>query len=53
MYDTMSSSNLTEERQDTIERGARERWTLMDRVTLELVEEIRRLRDVIANLEDQ
>lgn len=46
----MASGNLTDERLTTIERGARERRTLMDRVVLELVEEIRRLRNVIAQL---
>lgn len=49
----MVSGNLTEERLATIERGARERRTLMDRLVLELVEEVRRLRNVIAQMEDQ
>lgn len=49
----MATGNLTEERLETIERGARERRTLMDRVVLELVEEIRRLRNLIARMEDQ
>ena len=43
------NGNLTEERLASIERGARERHTLMDRVMLELVEEVRRLRGIIAN----
>lgn len=49
----MSTWNLTDERLETIERGARARRTLMDRVVLELVEEIRRLRLLIAHLEEQ
>ena len=49
----VATGNLTEERLETIERGARERRTLMDRVVLELVEEIRRLRNLIAGMEDQ
>lgn len=48
----MATSNLTDERLDTLERGARERHTLMDRVVLELVEEVRRLKAVIARLEE-
>jgi hypothetical protein len=47
------NGNLTEERLETIARGARERRTLMDRVTLELVEEIRQLRAIIARMEEQ
>jgi hypothetical protein len=47
----VSSGNLTEERLDSIERGARQRRTLMDRVVLELVEEIRRLRGVVVQME--
>ena len=47
------SGNLGEERLETIERGARERRTLMDRVMLELVEEVRHLRSVIARMEEQ
>jgi hypothetical protein len=38
---------LTDERLNSIERGARERHTLMDRVVLELVEEVRRLRGLL------
>jgi hypothetical protein len=45
--------NLTEERLASIERGARERHTLMDRMVLELVEEVRRLRGTIALMEEQ
>jgi hypothetical protein len=47
------NGNLTEERLASIERGARERHTLMDRVVLELVEEVRRLRGTIACMEEQ
>ena len=47
------AGNLTADRLETIERGARERRTLMDRVILELVAEIRRLRNIIAQQEDQ
>jgi hypothetical protein len=47
----VGSGNLTEERLDSIERGARERRTLMDRVVQELVEEIRRLCGVVAQME--
>jgi len=47
------NGNLTEERLSSIERGARERHTLMDRVVLELVEEVRRLRATIACMEEQ
>jgi DNA-binding winged helix-turn-helix (wHTH) protein len=46
-------THLTEERLESIERGARERRTLMDRVMLELVGEIRRLRAVITQLQNQ
>jgi len=49
----MTARNLTEERLESIERGARERHTLIDRVVLELVEEVRRLRGIIANLDEQ
>ena len=49
----MVVDRLTEERLASIERGARERRTLLDRVVLELVEEVRRLRGVIARLEEQ
>jgi hypothetical protein len=47
------NGNLTEERLASIERGAQERHTLMDRVTLELVEEVRRLRGIIARMAEQ
>jgi hypothetical protein len=47
------SDNLNEERLANIERGARERHTLLDRVVLELVEEVRRLRGTIAGMEEQ
>jgi hypothetical protein len=47
------NGNLTEERLASIESGARERHTLMDRVVLELVEEVRRLRAIIASMEEQ
>lgn len=53
MFARMGSGNLTEERLASIERGARERHTLMDRVVLELVEEVRRLRGIIARTEEQ
>jgi hypothetical protein len=53
MFASMVTGNLTEERLESIERGARERHTLMDRVVLELVEEVRRLRGVIARMEEQ
>jgi DNA-binding winged helix-turn-helix (wHTH) protein len=46
-------TRLTEKRLESIELGARERRTPMDGVMLELVEEIRRLRAVIAQLENQ
>ena len=49
----MTAGNLTEERLESIESGARERHTLMDRVVLELVEEVRRLRGIIASNEEQ
>jgi hypothetical protein len=50
---SMAAGNLTEERLESIERGARERRTLLDRVVLELVEEVRRLRGIIARIEEQ
>ncbi len=53
MFATMAACNLTEERLESIERGARERHTLMDRVVLELVEEVRRLRGIVARMEEQ
>ena len=49
----MATGRLNEERLESIERGARERHTLMDRVVLELVEEVRRLRGIIASIEEQ
>ena len=49
----VASTSLTDERLETLERGARERHTLMDRVVLELVEEIRSPRGVIARMEEQ
>jgi hypothetical protein len=49
----MEMANLTEERLESIKTGARERHTLMDRVMLELVEEVRRLRGIIARMEEQ
>jgi hypothetical protein len=53
MFAMMVSGNLTEERLASIERGARERHTLMDRVVMELVDEVRRLRALIAHMEEQ
>lgn len=44
----VSDSRLTDDRLASIERWARERDTLMDRVIVELVEEIRRLREAAA-----
>jgi hypothetical protein len=41
-------TRLPEERLARIEEGARQRGTLGDRVTCELVEEVRRLRAFIA-----
>jgi hypothetical protein len=41
------TSLLTEERLTLIEQRARERHTLMDRVVIELVVEIRRLRQLL------
>jgi hypothetical protein len=52
MFATMAMDNLAEERLDNIERGARERHALMDRVVLELVEEVRRLRGIVARMEE-
>jgi hypothetical protein len=49
----MAAGNLTEDRLESIEGGARERHTLMDRVVLELVEEIRRLRQIVASIEER
>jgi hypothetical protein len=42
---------LSESRLDAIERAARERHTIGDRVTIELVLELRRLRAQVAQLE--
>ena len=53
MFASMVTGSLTEERLESIERGARERHTLMDRVMLELVEEVRRLRGVVVRMEEQ
>lgn len=44
---------LAEDRLASVEGGARERHTLMDRVVLELVEQVRRLRGIIARMEEQ
>jgi recombinational DNA repair ATPase RecF len=41
------ASALTEERLTLIEQAARDRRTLMDRVVIELVDEIRRLRQLL------
>ena len=49
----MTAGNLTQERLESIERGAQERHTLMNRVVLELVEEVIRLRGIIAGMEEQ
>jgi hypothetical protein len=49
----MAAGNLTEDRLESIEGGARERHTLMDRVVLELVEEVRRLRAIVTRMEEQ
>jgi hypothetical protein len=53
MFVRVVADNLTEERLASIERGARERHSLMDRVMLELVEEVRRLRGIISGMEEQ
>ena len=53
MFVYVVANNLTEERLASIERGARERHTLVDRVVLELVEEVRRLRGIISHMEEQ
>lgn len=39
-----NANRLTEDRLTSIEMGARERHTLIDRVIVELVDEVRRLR---------
>lgn len=41
-----TTSRLTEDRLASIERSAQERHTLIDRVIIELVEEVRRLRGI-------
>jgi hypothetical protein len=43
--------DVTESRLDAIERAARERHTVGDRVTIELVQEVRKLRARVAELE--
>ncbi len=43
-----SHSKLTEDRLASIEQATQERHTLNDRVIIELVEEVRRLRGIIA-----
>jgi hypothetical protein len=55
MFAVMGSGNgnLNEERLASIERGARERHTLIDGVALEMLEEVRRLRGTIAGMEEQ
>jgi hypothetical protein len=47
-----AGTKLDADRLDSIERGARERHTLMDRVVIEMVVEIRRLRGIIAGYEE-
>jgi hypothetical protein len=42
------TSRLTDDRLASIERAAQERHTLIDRVIIELVEEVRRLRGIVA-----
>jgi len=51
MFDRMTD-RLDEQRLEAIERDARDRHTLASRVTLELVAEVRRLRDIIRAFED-
>ena len=41
-----SPSRLTDDRLASIEQGALERYTLLDRVVIELVDEVRRLRQI-------
>ena len=43
----MSDPRLTEDRLAIIEQAAQERHTLIDRVIIELVEEVRRLRGIV------
>jgi hypothetical protein len=43
-----TTNRLTDDRLASIEQGALERYTLLDRVVIELVEEIRRLRQICA-----
>jgi hypothetical protein len=42
------ATRLTDDRLASIEQGALERYTLLDRVIIELVEEVRRLRQIVA-----
>lgn len=44
-----SANRLTEDRLRSIEAAALERHTLIDRVVVELVEEVRRLRKVLSD----
>jgi hypothetical protein len=46
-------TRLPESRLVSIENGARQRGTLGDRVTCEMVEEIRRLRAALASVDDE
>jgi hypothetical protein len=48
MFVCVSASRLTEDRLASIERAAREGHALIDRVIIELVEEVRRLRGIVA-----
>jgi len=43
-----SANRLSDDRLATIEQSALERYTLLGRVVIELVEEVRRLRQIIA-----
>jgi hypothetical protein len=43
-----SANRLTDDRLASTEQGALERYTLLVRVIIELVEEIRRLRQIVA-----
>jgi hypothetical protein len=45
-----SASRLTDDRLASIEQGALERYTLLDRVIIELVEEVRLLRQIVARV---
>jgi hypothetical protein len=42
------TSRLSDDRLASIERAAQKRHTLIDRVIIELVEEVRRLRGIVA-----